>query len=116
MTPGKEKDRVLLAHIRECIDLIRTYTSEGREAFFRSRMAQHAVVYNLQTLAESTQRLSDALKSGKPDVPWKTLPHSATCWSTSILDSITKRYGASLKTGFRSWNRRSNGCLGWSLR
>ena len=73
MTPGKEKDRVLLAHIRECIDLIRTYTSEGREAFFRSRMAQHAVVYNLQTLAESTQRLSDALKSGEPDVPWKNI-------------------------------------------
>lgn len=28
---------------------------------------------NLQTLAESTQRLSDALKSGEPGAPWKAM-------------------------------------------
>lgn len=73
MTLGKERDRFRLACIRECIDRIRTYASEGRESFFRSRMVQDAVVYNLQTLAGLTQRLSDALKSGEPGGPWKNM-------------------------------------------
>ena len=73
MTLGKERDRFRLARIRECIDRIRTYASEGRESFFRSRMVRDAVTYNLQTLAGLTQRLSDTLKSDEPDAPWKNM-------------------------------------------
>ena len=70
---GKERDSFRLVRIRECIDHIQTYASDGRESFFGSRMVQDAVMYNLQTLAGLTQRLSDALKSGEPDAPWKNM-------------------------------------------
>lgn len=36
-------------------------------------MVQDAVVRNLQTLAESTQRLSASLKATEPDVPWDSI-------------------------------------------
>ena len=71
MRPGYANDRALLNHIRRCIDRIRTYTNEGRAAFFSSDIVQDAVARNLQTLAESTQRLSPSLKSTEPDMPWK---------------------------------------------
>lgn len=34
---------------------------------------QDAVVRNLQTLAESSQRLSDAIKATEPHIPWRKL-------------------------------------------
>ena len=53
-----EGDAVLLTHIEECIERIRKYTGANRATFESSTMVQDAVVRNLQTLAESTQRLS----------------------------------------------------------
>lgn len=73
MTAEKNIDRVLLVHILECIDRIQTYTCDGREAFFNSRLVQDAVARNLQTLAEWTQRLSTTLESGERDVRWKAI-------------------------------------------
>ena len=66
-------DRVYLQHILRCILRIEEYTQAGREAFFSSSLIQDAVVRNLQTLAESTQRLSDGVKSQHPDIDWKAL-------------------------------------------
>jgi len=62
-----------LNHIRECIKRIREYTDERRETFERSPMVQDAVVRNLQTLAESTQRLGTALKATEPNLPWEEI-------------------------------------------
>ena len=73
MKADTESDKVLLAHIGECIARVREYTASGRCAFFQSRMAQDAVLRNLQTLAESTQRLSDEIKEGEPDIPWRSI-------------------------------------------
>ena len=56
MKTNPESDLVLLNHVRECIERIREYTGNRRETFNRSRLVQDAVVRNLQTLAESTQR------------------------------------------------------------
>ena len=50
---------------------IREYTGGERTAFFGSKMVQDAVVRNLPTLAESTQRLSESLRSTEPGVPWR---------------------------------------------
>jgi len=66
-------DRVYLQHILRCIARIDEYTKGGREAFFSSSLLQDAVVRNLQTMAESTQRLSEALKATREDVDWKAL-------------------------------------------
>jgi uncharacterized protein with HEPN domain len=57
----------------ECIERIREYTAGDRSRFEASRLVQDAVVRNLQTLAESSQRLSDDIKATEPQVPWREL-------------------------------------------
>ena len=64
-------ERLYLIHIRECIARIEQYTAEGREAFFTDTKTQDAVLRNLQTLAESSQRLSEELKEAHPEVDWR---------------------------------------------
>ncbi len=73
MTPGPEADRVLLAHIQECLARIHAYTGVERARFDSSRLVQDAVIRNLQTLAESSQRLSSEIKASEPHVPWRDL-------------------------------------------
>jgi uncharacterized protein with HEPN domain len=63
-------DWLYLVHIRECIERIEDYTVNGRSTFMESPLIQDAVTRNLQTMAESTQRLSDTLKEDHPDVQW----------------------------------------------
>jgi uncharacterized protein with HEPN domain len=66
-------DRLYLIHITECIARIEEYTAGGSDAFFGDRKTQDAVVRNLQTLAESTTRLSEAVKLSRPDVDWRAI-------------------------------------------
>ena len=73
MTPGPDADRVLLAHMQECLARIHEYTGADRERFVRSRLVQDAVIRNLQTLAESSQRLSPDAKAAEPQIPWRDL-------------------------------------------
>lgn len=64
-------DRLYLIHITECIQRIRAYIKDGKESFRRSSMVQDAVIRNLQTLAESSQRISSALKAAHPEIDWR---------------------------------------------
>ena len=73
MTPGPEADRVLLAHMRECLERIAEYTGVERARFEGSRLVQDAVIRNLQTLTESSQRLSAEIKATEPGIPWREL-------------------------------------------
>ncbi len=66
-------DRIYLEHILQCIDRVRTYTSDGKAAFLADTRTQDAVIRNLQVIAESTQRLSDPLRQAHPDVDWRGL-------------------------------------------
>ena len=66
-------DRVYLKHILRCIARIEEYTAGGRDSFFASHLIQDGVIRNLQTLAESSQHLSDAVKASQPAVDWKGL-------------------------------------------
>jgi len=52
--------------MRECMDRIREYAQAERARFEASRLVQDAVVRNLQTLAESSQRLSSEIKGTEP--------------------------------------------------
>ena len=52
MKPGAEADRVLLAHMRECVDRIGKYNHFESAGFDTSRLVQEAVIRNLQTLAD----------------------------------------------------------------
>jgi uncharacterized protein with HEPN domain len=73
VTPDAEADRVLLAHMRDCLDRINEYTHAQRDHFDASRLVQDAVIRNLQTLAESSQRLSSEIKGTEPQIPWREL-------------------------------------------
>ena len=73
MTDAPINDLTLLDHILACIGRIREYTGSSRSNFFASSMVQDAVIRNLQTLAESTQRLSQAAKDAEPAVPWRSI-------------------------------------------
>lgn len=64
---------MLLAHMRDRLDRIVEYTGLERSRFDASRLVQDAVIRNLQTLAESSQRLSSEIKSTEPQIPWREL-------------------------------------------
>ncbi len=66
-------DRVYLRHILRCISRIEEYTAPGREAFLSSTLIQDGTIRNLQTMAESTQRLSDSVKALRPDIDWHAI-------------------------------------------
>lgn len=66
-------DRVYLKHILRCIARIEEYTAGGRESFFSSHLIQDGVIRNLQTLGESSQRLSEGIKASQSSVDWKGL-------------------------------------------
>lgn len=72
MKPGPHADRVLLAHMRECLQRIDEYTGRERSRFVNSKLVQDAVIRNLQTLTESSQRLSDDSKASEPTMPWRS--------------------------------------------
>lgn len=71
MTQATTNDLTFLEHILGCIARIGEYTASGQPTFLASTMVQDAVIRNLQTLAESTQRLSQAAKDAEPTVPWR---------------------------------------------
>lgn len=59
--------------MRECLARIAEYTGVDRARFDGSRPVQDAVIRNLQTLAESSQRLSIEIKDTEPGFPWREL-------------------------------------------
>ena len=66
-------DRRYLRHIMDCMVRVERYTTGGREPFFSSTLIQDAVIRNLQTLSESTLRLSPSLKSANPSIDWRSI-------------------------------------------
>lgn len=68
-----KQDRVYVVHILEMIANIQELTARGREAFLAAKHDQAAVLHYLQTMAESTQRLSDDIKAAHPTVDWKAI-------------------------------------------
>lgn len=73
MKPGHDADQVYLSHMIECIDRVFKYCEGGESTFKNSQLIQDAVVRNLQTMAESSQRLSDRAKSLNTLVPWRAI-------------------------------------------
>ncbi|MBZ5515204.1 MAG: DUF86 domain-containing protein [Acidobacteriia bacterium] len=66
-------DRLYLIHILECVGRVEEYTREGKNVFLSDRKSQDAVLRNLHTMTESTQRLSEPLKARHPEVDWQGL-------------------------------------------
>jgi uncharacterized protein with HEPN domain len=68
------KNQVLyLVHIQECLEDILAFTREGEAAFKGDKKTQNAVMRSFEVIGEATKRLSPALKSRYPEVPWRTI-------------------------------------------
>ncbi|MBK7047986.1 MAG: DUF86 domain-containing protein [bacterium] len=57
----------------DMIDRIEMATAAGKAAFFESVVHQDAVLRNLHTLTETTQRLSADLKLSHAEIDWAAL-------------------------------------------
>lgn len=68
-----KSDRAYLEHMLDMIDRIEFATAAGRTAFLESVLHQDAVLRNLHTLTETTQRLSADLRDAHPEVNWAAL-------------------------------------------
>jgi uncharacterized protein with HEPN domain len=66
-------DRVYLGHIRDAIEDIEQYTSNGRDGFIADRMRQDAVIRKLEIVGEAVKKLSDGSKQRRPEIPWKQI-------------------------------------------
>ncbi|MBF0372068.1 MAG: DUF86 domain-containing protein [Alphaproteobacteria bacterium] len=65
--------RLYLLHIDECLEKIERYTTGGRTTIEGDTLIYDAVLRNLQTLSEATQRLPDDVKARHPGVPWQRI-------------------------------------------
>jgi uncharacterized protein with HEPN domain len=68
-----ERDLVYVEHMLECIERVERFIGQGRNQFMQSDLVQDAVVRNLQTLAESGQRLSEEVKNTQTGVDWRAI-------------------------------------------
>lgn len=73
MNPTHDADRVLVEHMLACIDAITEFLGGDTQSYVQSRMVRDACLRNLQILTESSQRLSEPLKSDHPEIPWRSL-------------------------------------------
>ncbi len=69
------KDPALyIEHILKSIDLIEKFTNNmSKENFVADVMRYDAVLYNLQTISESTQKLPQSIKDRNSYIPWKDI-------------------------------------------
>ncbi len=66
-------DRLYLIHIREALQRIMEYTTEGPEAFKRDPKTRDAVVRNFEVIGEAAKRLSEETKRESAHIPWRRL-------------------------------------------
>ncbi len=68
------KDRsVYIRHIFDCIGRIKEYVSDGKEAFFRDRKTQDAIIRNLEVIGQVVNDLGGETLSHRREVPWKRI-------------------------------------------
>lgn len=89
-------DLVYLAHIRDALQQISTYTSSmDNEAFLGNRMVQDAVIRQFEIVGEATKNLSESFRECHPLMPWKDL--------AGFRDKLIHQYfGVDLSSVWRS--------------
>lgn len=66
-------DLIYLVDIQDAINQIEKYASQGKDAFFRERILQDAIVRNFMTIGEAVKRLQAETTSVYPRIPWKDI-------------------------------------------
>ncbi len=68
-----ERDQIHIEYMLECIERIERFVGKDCNRFMQSDMVQDAVVRNLQTLSESSQRLSEEVKNTQASIDWRAI-------------------------------------------
>ncbi len=68
-----KNERLYLEHILEANQRVEPYTGKDKIKFMTDTLVQDGVIRNLQTLAESTQKISDTVKKDHPGVEWRAI-------------------------------------------
>ena len=63
-------DRERLLDILEAIERIERYTIRSAEEFKRDELLQNWVIHHIQIIGEAARKVSDALRSTHPEIPW----------------------------------------------
>ena len=95
-----------------CIERIRLYTGFSRETFFGSPMVQDAVIRNLQTLAESTQRLTDRAKGAESSVPWRSIAGFRNVLTHNYLEVDLEVVWSVVEKDIPAWGPQPKDCIG----
>ena len=66
-----DREQERLRYIRDNIARIEQYTRGSRVVFQQEAVVQDAVLRRLETLADASSKLSDALKRRHPEVQWR---------------------------------------------
>lgn len=66
-------DKFYLTHIIESMTYIESYTIEGKEEFFKSRLIQDAVIRNLEIIGEAVKKVSINIRTQHDDIPWREM-------------------------------------------
>jgi uncharacterized protein with HEPN domain len=98
-------NRIYVIHIRDCIARIEEFTLDGKAAFLADIKTQDAVLRNLQTMCESTQRLPTDWKAAFPEMDWQgigdfrnVLTHQYLEIDLDVVWDIIENYLPNLKT------------------
>jgi uncharacterized protein with HEPN domain len=67
---SEHDDLVYLDYIDTMSAALTRTAKRGKEVFLSDADVRDATIYRLQTVAESTQRLSSDFKSRHPEIPW----------------------------------------------
>ncbi len=68
-----EGGQIYVEHTLECIERVERFAYQDRNTFMLSDLVQDAVVRNLQTLSESSRRLSDEVKNTRSHIDWRAI-------------------------------------------
>lgn len=68
-----ERDQLYVEHMLECIERVERFAGQDRSLFMQSDLIQDAVARNLQTLSESSQRLSEEAKKTQAGIDWRAI-------------------------------------------
>ena len=68
-----ETDLLHLKHILDCILKVERFVTYRKKKSVDQELVESGIVRELQTISESTQKLSKSLKLTAPDVPWHSL-------------------------------------------
>jgi uncharacterized protein with HEPN domain len=74
MKKSKFSDQKLFEFLFEFIDEIEIHLSKThKDKFYTDITVREATIHSLQKFAETTQRISDEVKSKIPEVPWREI-------------------------------------------